>query len=137
MKKAKIGIVGCGMISQFYLEAAQRFRNLEIVACADIIHSRAEAKAAEFGCRAVSCDDIYTDPEVEIILNLTPPQEHTKVALRALNAGKHTYSEKPFGVDLEDARKVYALGKEKGLRVGCAPDTFLGVYVCGNGCSPI
>ena len=126
MKKAKIGIVGCGMISQFYLEAAQRFRNLEIVACADIIHSRAEAKAAEFGCRAVSCDDIYTDPEVEIILNLTPPQEHTKVALRALNAGKHTYSEKPFGVDLEDAKKVYALGKEKGLRVGCAPDTFLG-----------
>ena len=126
MKKAKVGIVGCGMISDFYLKAAQRFRNLEVVACADIIHSRAEAKAEEYGCRAVSCDAIYTDPEVEIILNLTPPQEHTKVALRALECGKHTYSEKPFGVDLDDAKKVYDLGKAKGLRVGCAPDTFLG-----------
>ena len=126
MKKTKVGVVGCGMISDFYLSAAKRFRNLDIVACADIIHSRAEAKEAEFGCKALSCTDIMKDPEIEMILNLTPPQEHTKVAMAALNAGKHTYSEKPFGVDIEDAKQVLKLAKEKNLRVGCAPDTFLG-----------
>ena len=109
MKKTKVGLVGCGMISDFYLTAAKRFRNLDIVACADIIHSRAEAKEAEFGCKALSCTDIMKDPEIEMILNLTPPQEHTKVAMAALNAGKHTYSEKPFGVDIEDARQVIKL----------------------------
>ena len=126
MEKTKVGVVGCGMISGFYLSAAKRFRNLDIVACADIIHSRAEAKEAEFGCKALSFEAIMNDPEIEMILNLTPPQEHTKVAMAALNAGKHTYSEKPFGVDIDDAKQVIKLAGEKNLRVGCAPDTFLG-----------
>ncbi len=126
MKRTKVGVVGCGMISDAYFSAAKRFRNLEVVACADIIHSRAVEKAEMYNCRAESCEEIMRDPEVELILNLTPPKEHTKVALAALTAGKHTYSEKPFGVDLEDARKVIELAKAKNLRVGCAPDTFLG-----------
>ena len=126
MKRTKCGIVGCGMISDTYFKAAKRFRNIEIIACCDIIPSRAEAKAQEYGAKAVSLEEMLAMPEIEIVLNLTPPLAHSEVDIAILKAGKHVYSEKPFGVDAEDAKKVVDLAKEKGLRVGCAPDTFLG-----------
>ena len=126
MKRTKLGIIGCGMISSTYFAAAKRFRNIEVVACHDIIPERAIAKGAEFGARPVSLEEMLADPEIEIILNLTPPRVHSQIDLAVIGAGKHVYSEKPFGVDAADAAKVIAFAKEKGVRVGCAPDTFLG-----------
>ncbi len=140
MKKTKIGIIGCGMISGAYLKAASRFRNIEVVAGSDLIPGRAKAKMeefAEFGYNENTFKafdakpdgtnaELLANPEIEVVINLTPPKEHSKVDLEILNAGKHCYSEKPFGVNLEDARKVMKLAEEKGLRCGCAPDTFLG-----------
>lgn len=126
MKRTKLGIVGCGMISETYFNASKRFRNIEVVACSDIIPERAKAKEEAHGVKAMSNDELFAIPEIEIVLNLTPPQVHSKIAMDTLNAGKHAYSEKPFGVDADDAAKVVALAKKKGLRVGCAPDTFFG-----------
>lgn len=79
-----------------------------------------------YGVQNMTNEELLAIPEIEIVLNLTPPQVHSGIAMDTLNAGKHAYSEKPFGVDFDDAAKVMALAKEKGLRVGCAPDTFLG-----------
>ena len=129
MKKCKVGIIGCGMISDAYFNAAKRFRNIEVVACADLLGSRAEEKAQQYNVRCCTCEELLCDPEIELVINLTPPQAHAQIAKAALNANKHTYSEKPFGVDLEEARSVMLLAQEKGLQVGCAPDTFLG---CGQ-----
>lgn len=126
MKKTGIGIVGCGMISGAYFKAAQRFRNITVVGCCDTIAGKAEEKAAEFNCRAMSLEELINHPEVEIVLNLTPPREHCKVLTMALNAGKHAYTEKPFGVDAGEVNAVCELAAAKGLRLGCAPDTFLG-----------
>ena len=140
MKKTKLGVIGCGMISGAYLKAASRFRNIEIVAGSDIVPGRAAAKRDEFKefgyseetFRAYDANpdgtnaELLSDPEIEVVLNLTPPKQHSRVDLEILNAGKHAYSEKPFGVDADDAAKVVALAQKKGLRVGCAPDTFLG-----------
>ena len=126
MKKTGIGIVGCGMISGAYFKAAQRFRNITAVGCCDTIAGKAEEKAAEFNCRAMSLEELINHPEVEIVLNLTPPREHCKVLTMALNAGKHAYTEKPFGVDADEVNAVCELAAAKGLRLGCAPDTFLG-----------
>lgn len=126
MKKTGIGIVGCGMISGAYFKAAQRFRNITAVGCCDTITGKAEEKAAEFNCRAMSLEELINHPEVEIVLNLTPPREHCKVLTMALNAGKHAYTEKPFGVDADEVNAVCELAAAKGLRLGCAPDTFLG-----------
>ena len=126
MKKTGIGIVGCGMISGAYFKAAQRFRNITVVGCCDTIAGKAEEKAAEFNCRAMSLEELINHPEVEIVLNLTPPREHCKVLTMALNAGKHAYTEKPFGVDADEVNAVCELAAAKGLRLGCAPDTFLG-----------
>ncbi|MBI3946376.1 MAG: Gfo/Idh/MocA family oxidoreductase [Armatimonadetes bacterium] len=123
----KVGIIGCGKISGVYFQAARKFEILEIAAAADRIPERAQAKAEEFGVpRACSVAELLADPEIEIVLNLTIPKAHAEVAFAALDAGKSVYNEKPLAVTREDGRRLLALAKEKGLRVGCAPDTFMG-----------
>jgi predicted dehydrogenase len=127
MKRTKIGVIGCGNISGAYLGAGERFEILEIAACADLIPERAKAKSEEFKIpRACTVDELLATDEIEIVVNLTIPHAHAEVALAALQAGKHTYSEKPFAVTRDEGRRVMELAEEKGLLVGCAPDTFLG-----------
>lgn len=126
MQKTKVGIFGCGMISDAYFNAAKTFNMIEVVACTDIIPERSKAKEVKHGVKAMASADFFAAPDIDIVLNLTPPQAHSKIAIEALNAGKNVYSEKPFGVDAADAQKVIDLAKAKKLRVGCAPDTFLG-----------
>jgi len=121
-----IGLIGCGNISAAYLKAAPTFPVLKVVALADARREAAEARATEFNLRAVSVDALLADPEVEIVLNLTVPTAHVEVGLQALAAGKHLYSEKPLGVSLVEGRRLVAAAAAKGLRLGCAPDTFLG-----------
>ena len=125
-KRVGVGVIGCGAISAAYLKAAQKFPILDIVALADARPEAAQARAAEFGLRSASVQALLADPMVEIVLNLTVPLAHVEVGLQALTAGKHVYSEKPLGVDLEDARRLTRDAERRGLRLGCAPDTFLG-----------
>ncbi|RIK43741.1 MAG: oxidoreductase [Chloroflexi bacterium] len=124
--RTKIGIIGCGNISTIYLKSDQTFNNLQIVACADIDLARAQAKATEYGIRACPVAELLADPEIEIAVNLTIPAAHAEVATAALNAGKATYSEKPFALNREDGRRLLDLAQARELRIGCAPDTFLG-----------
>lgn len=124
--KVGIGIVGLGNISTAYLKAASAFPVLDIRAVADLDPAAAERRAGEFGLRAVPLDDIYTDPSIDVILNLTVPRVHVEVGLRALAAGKHVYSEKPLGIAFAEGRRLLEAARETGLRVGSAPDTFLG-----------
>jgi predicted dehydrogenase len=63
------------------------------------------------------------------VLNLTPPDHHADVALRAIAAGKHVYTEKPLATSLERARAVVEAAAAAGVLVGCAPDTFLGAGI--------
>jgi predicted dehydrogenase len=128
MNRVKVGIIGCGNISGIYLKnCTQTFDILEVVACADLIHERAQAQAKEYGVpKACSVDELLQDPEIEIVLNLTTPKAHKDVCIAALEAGKHVYGEKPLAVTREDGKKILEFAKTKGLLVGNAPDTFLG-----------
>lgn len=127
MEKVNVGIIGCGTISPIYFEAGKKFDILNIVACADIDLDRAKARAAEYDVpKACSVEDLLADPDIEIVVNLTIPKAHADVHLRTLEAGKHTYGEKPLAVKLEDGKRILALAEKKGLLVGGAPDTFLG-----------
>ena len=119
--------MGAGKISSIYLQNGALFDDLEVVSCADLVGGRAEEQAGGYGVpRAYSPEELLADPEVEVVLNLTVPAVHAEVSLAALEAGKHVYTEKPLAVDWEDGRKILDVAKEKGLLVGCAPDTFLG-----------
>src|SRR3989339_677998 len=126
MDKLKVGILGCGNISQAYFNAAKKFRILEVVSCSDINMEAAAAKAEQNNVASVTVDEMLADPEIQIVFNLTIPAVHAKVSMKILEAGKHVHCEKPLAVTLEDGKKVIDLAKKKGLRVGCAPDTFMG-----------
>jgi predicted dehydrogenase len=123
----KIGIIGCGNISNAYFGACKRFPVITTAACADLDLERAKAKAAEHGiAKACTVDELLNDDEIDIVVNLTIPAAHAEVDLKALKAGKHSYSEKPFGLTRAEGLKVVAEAKKRKLRVGCAPDTVLG-----------
>ena len=126
MERLSIGIIGCGNISEAYLKAASYFPILNIKGIADIRPEAAEARAAQFGLQAMSVDEMLADQSIQIVVNLTIPAAHVEVGLRALAAGKHVHSEKPLGLTTAEARPLLHMAKERGLRVGCAPDTFLG-----------
>jgi predicted dehydrogenase len=124
--KTKIGIIGCGNISPQYFKTATRFSNIELVGCADMMFERAQARAAEYNTQAFTVDQILAHPDIEILINLTIPNAHGDIGLRALRAGKSVYNEKPLALDRGEAEAMLNLAAKNGLRVGCAPDTFLG-----------
>ena len=119
--------MGAGKISGIYLQNGAIYDGLEVVAVADLLVERAEEQARAHGVpRACSPEELFADPEVEVVLNLTVPAVHAEVSLAALEAGKHVYTEKPLAVDRGDGEKMLAAATDGGLLVGCAPDTFLG-----------
>ncbi|MBL8160667.1 MAG: Gfo/Idh/MocA family oxidoreductase [Anaerolineae bacterium] len=124
--KIKVGIIGTGNISPAYFKGCRAFDILDLVACADIDLEKARHAQQEYNIPKVySVEDLLADPEIQIVINLTIPAVHAGVSLSILQAGKHVYSEKPFAVKLEDGQKILQLAQEKGLRTGCAPDTFM------------
>jgi predicted dehydrogenase len=123
----KVGLIGCGNVSGVYLKNAAALEAIEVVVCADVNPERAQAKAAEFGIeRFGTVDALLADHEIEIVLNLTIPDAHADLALAALAHGKSVYNEKPLAVTLADGQRILSRAAEDGLRVGCAPDTFMG-----------
>src|SRR6266542_704716 len=132
--KVKVGIVGCGVISGIYLKNLPAFDLGEVVACADLLLERAQARAAEFGDpsggrvmpKACRPEELLADPAVEIVVNLTIPRAHADVALAAVDAGKSVYTEKPLTVERAQGQDLLSRAKDKGVLVGGAPDTFLG-----------
>ena len=127
MKTTKIGIVGCGDISGAYLAAGRRLEILEVAACADIDMDKARAMAAEYDVpSACSTEELLANPDIDIVVNLTPPRAHAEVNLAALRAGKSAYGEKPLAVTREEGKSALNAAREGGVRLGCAPDTFFG-----------
>jgi predicted dehydrogenase len=127
MEPVKVGIIGCGNISNIYFETCQRLEILEVKACADLDLERAKAKAAEHGIPyALSVAELLADPEIQIVINLTIPKAHFEVCKAALDAGKSTYVEKPLALTRTQGQELLKLAQAKGLRLGGAPDTFLG-----------
>ena len=121
-----VGIIGCGNISSAYLRLAPLFKGLEIRAVADVNPAAAAARAAEFGVRAETVAGLLAATDIDMVVNLTVPDAHFAVTKSILQAGKHAYSEKPMVLSLAEGEELRALAAAKGLRVGAAPDTFLG-----------
>jgi predicted dehydrogenase len=122
-----IGLIGCGSGSRLYLQGYKHFDILDVVVCADLVIDKAVSRASEFDIPRVSCvEDLLNDSHVNTILNLTPPQAHAEIGIAALEAGKNLYQEKPLALEREDARTMLEIAERRKLRIGCAPDTFLG-----------
>jgi predicted dehydrogenase len=123
----RVGVIGCGTVSEPYLRNMTASPALEVVACSDLAMERAEARAAQFGVPGVCTQaELLADPEIELVVNLTVPRAHFEVTLAALQAGKHVWTEKPLAMDRTEAATLLRVASERGLQVGCAPDTVLG-----------
>lgn len=123
-----IGIVGCGTISDVYLEnITKHYQNLRIVACADLFMEKAQQTKEKYHLpKACTVDELLADVEVEIVVNLTIPLAHYEINMKALNAGKHVYCEKPLALSLDEADEIVRTAAAKGLMAVSAPDTYLG-----------
>ena len=128
-----VGMVGVGCISGIYLKNLHEVFNdsLRLVAVCDLIRERAEKAKEEYGVPKIydTMEELFADPEIDIVLNLTRPYQHYEVSKAALLAGKHVYSEKPLGADFEEGKELVELAKQKGLVIGGAPDTFMGAGI--------
>jgi predicted dehydrogenase len=124
--QVKLGIIGCGNISEAYLKGGARSRLVAVKSVTDLDPEAARARADGYGVAAVGIEELLADPEIAIVINLTVPLAHAEVSHRVVAAGKHVYSEKPFAATFAEARELMAAAAAKGVRVGCAPDTFLG-----------
>ena len=123
----QVAVVGCGHMSDVYIRNMNtRFENLEVVACCAAHLENAVKKAAEYGIRGCTYEEILEDPNIDIVVILTPAPTHYELARRALEAGKHVYSEKVLTLETALAEELLRLAEEKGLYLGAAPDTFLG-----------
>ena len=128
----RIGIVGQGNISGIYLSnIGHRFPNIVVAGTCDLIREKAESQAKVYGVPKIYRDmyELFADPDVDIVLNITRPNDHYGVTKAALLAGKHVYSEKPLATDLTLAKELVTLAKDRGLYLGGAPDTFMGAAI--------
>jgi predicted dehydrogenase len=121
-----VGLIGAGDYSAVYLELAPLFRNFEIRSIASRTRASADTRAQQFGVRSQSIDELLANDEIDVVLNVTPPDAHFPVNMDALSAGKHVYCEKPIVVDMDEGAALARAAVERGLMVGVAPDTFLG-----------
>ncbi|HEV7845810.1 MAG TPA: Gfo/Idh/MocA family oxidoreductase [Thermoleophilaceae bacterium] len=128
-----VGVMGCGVISRAYVENASAFESFELVACADLDREQARTLGKASGLAVAGVDELIADPAIDVILNLTPPLAHVAVTRRALAAGKHVYTEKPLALHEDEAGTLAREAEQLGLRIGCAPDIFLGsAYQAGR-----
>src|SRR5262245_15731626 len=127
MDPLRIGFLGCGNVSRSYIESSALFPQLEVVACADLNRAAAEQQASAYGIANVhDPESLFADPDVELVVNLTPPAVHADVSLAAIARGKHVYSEKPLAPTIELADRIVSAARDANVSVGCAPATFLG-----------
>lgn len=129
MKKMKIGIIGTGVISGIYMKnlTGPYSKVAEVKACTDLLMYKAEARAAEFNVPVCcSTEEMLADEEIELIVCLTNAPAHASVCKAALLAGKHVYTEKPFSTNAKDSNELVEIARERNLRLGNAPETFLG-----------
>ncbi|MBN2558624.1 MAG: Gfo/Idh/MocA family oxidoreductase [Clostridia bacterium] len=131
MKKAVVGIVGCGAISGIYLKnLTGLFGNTSVGAVCDLDREKAEKAAGQYGIEKVyTLDEMLADDEIEIIANLTTPKSHYHICKKTLEAGKHVYVEKPLCVEFEEGMELVDIAKGRGLMLASAPDTFLGAGI--------
>ena len=122
----RVGIIGCGNISETYFECQNLFNNFNVVACADINIEAAKNSAEKYNVKAFSVDDILANDDIDVIINLTIPSANKEIIMKSLNAGKHCFSEKPLAMNFNEGLEISELASSKNLYVGCAPDTFLG-----------
>lgn len=120
MEPVRVAIVGLGMAVKPHAEAVEMLNGtITVIRAATRTAARAEAFSSRYGVAAsTDVDGVMTDPSVEAVIVLTPPDTHLSVAGRALAAGKHVLVEKPLDSDPARAAELVALARREGRTLG-------------------
>ena len=121
-----IGLIGCGNIAETYFRSQEYFNNIQFISCADVYEEASRKCAKENNINFQTVDELLSNPDVDVVLNLTIPQAHHEVSKKTLLANKHSYSEKPLSISFDQGKELVEIAKSKNLYLGNAPDTFLG-----------
>jgi len=122
-----IAFVGCGFVAAYYGDTLLNHPELRPLAAFDISPSRASAFSKQYNIPiAASYQAILDNPDIDLIVNLTPPASHVEVSRAALLAGKHVYSEKPLSLEPAGAKELIALAAKQNRLLAVAPCNFLG-----------
>ena len=121
-----IGLIGCGNIAETYFRSQEYFNNIQFISCADVYEEASRKCAKENNINFQTVDELLSNPDVDVVLNLTIPQAHHEVSKKTLLANKHSYSEKPLSISFDQGKELVEIAKNKNLYLGNAPDTFLG-----------
>lgn len=127
VKQLKVGLIGTGNIAPAYIKGSRHFSEvIDVIACSDINMGKARAFADEHSLTAMTTEDLLASKDIDIVVNLTVPAVHAELTLAAIKAGKHVHSEKPLATTRADGERLVTAAREHGVRLGCAPDTFMG-----------
>jgi predicted dehydrogenase len=122
----KIAVIGCGYVCDHYMETLSNHPELILRGVTDREPGRAQVIADHYGTKTYASNaEVFADPHVEIVVNLTDPQSHFEVTRDALLAGKHVYSEKPLAMVYQDARALVELAASRNLTLSGAPCSVL------------
>ena len=121
-----VGLIGCGNIAETYFRSQEYFNNIKFISCADVNGEASKKCSVENGIKAQSVDELLSNSDVDVVLNLTIPQAHYEVTKKTLLAGKHSYCEKPMSISFDQGKELVQIAKDNNLYLGNAPDTFLG-----------
>ncbi|PGH08855.1 hypothetical protein AJ79_05860 [Helicocarpus griseus UAMH5409] len=122
-----IAFVGCGFVAAYYGDTLSNHPQLRPLAAFDISPSRASAFSKRYNIPvAASYQAILDNPDIDLVVNLTPPASHVEVSRAALLAGKHVYCEKPLALEPAGAKELIALATKQNRLLAVAPCNFLG-----------
>src|SRR5437868_5433827 len=105
----RLAICGLGNIGKVHLENLRSLRGCSVVGLFDRHRKELEQLSASLGIRAyASGDEVFADPDSDAVVVATPSGSHREFVLRALDAGKHVFVEKPLAGTLADAEAIVA-----------------------------
>ncbi len=125
MKPVRIGVIGCGNVFSAYRAILDK---LELQGAAELViacgreKQRTLVKVKHF---TTNDREVIENDGVDLVLILTPPSEHARLASEALKAGKHVLMEKPLATNLDDARGLVEVAEKGRTHLLCAPFTWL------------
>lgn len=118
----KIAFVGCGYVFDIYMRTRWAYPEIEICGVFDRDAKRAEVVHRHYGFPLYpDLEALLADERVEIVVNLTSIASHFEVTKRALEAGKHVYTEKPITTDLAATQELFAIATKHDRVLAAAP----------------
>jgi len=115
----RIGVVGGGAMAQLvHLPLLSDRADVDVVAFADPDEVKRRALGERFGIpKLVDDDALFGDPEIDVVLVHTPNHLHAGLTRRALEAGKHVFTESPLAMSSQEARELVDLADERELNL--------------------